>query len=77
LGKVDNDSANLLQNTWTTSNICLANSWLGVRIRPAGPSPTTKGKRISSSKAAITMGNVNVIVFPDPVNAVPTIVDSN
>jgi hypothetical protein len=38
---------------------------------PTGPSPRSKGRRTSSSKAIIINGKQNAKVFPDPVKAIP------
>ena len=55
----------------TFSYVCVASSREGQRTTPTGPSPRTKGRRTSSSRASMMRGRQKARVFPEPVNAMP------
>mmetsp|Transcript_363 Transcript_363/g.1034 ORF Transcript_363/g.1034 Transcript_363/m.1034 type:complete len:241 (+) Transcript_363:388-1110(+) len=60
-----------LENLMRTSYVCLASSRDGQSTRPTGPVPRVSGAFISADAHAMSSGNRNDSVFPEPVNATP------
>lgn len=58
---------------WKENQKCWHSLTEGQMMRPYGPSSLINGNRFSCSRQNMSIGSVNTMVFPEPVNAIPII----